>query len=184
MHFLTPVTVVEGCEGKFRFPRQIQNHPQLYMAFDERQAANQKALGFHVNREKQTIAFPFTFGISAKRLMWEKIAFALLLLIFAVLATLGLWIQLAQDMLPPFTLESFFIIAVFFLPFGILFPILLVIAYRQTIHPDKPNRFVLHRDRIEVFYPHHRQACFNICDLQTVRLNQIQTKIKGKCSAL
>ena len=107
MHFLTPVTVVEGCGEKIRFPRQVQNHPQLYLALDERQAANRKALGLHVKREKQTIEFPFTFGISAKRLMWEKIAFALLMLIFALVATLGIWIQLAQDMLPPFTLESF-----------------------------------------------------------------------------
>jgi hypothetical protein len=180
MHFLTPVTVVEGCEGKFRFPRQIQNHPQLYMALDERQTANRKALGLHVKREKQTIEFPFTFGISAKRLMWEKIAFVLLMLIFALAATLCIWIQLAQDMLPPFALGSFFIIALFFFPFGILFPILVVIAYRQTIHPDKPNRFVLHRDRIEVFYPHHRQACYDIRDLQAVRLNPIQTKIKSE----
>ena len=111
--------------------------------------------------------------------MWEKIAFALLMLIFAVLSTLGIWILLAQEMLPPFSLESFFLIGLFFIPFGIIFPFLVVIAYRQTVNPDKPIRFVLHRDRIDVFYPHHRQECFAVSDL-SVRLNPIQSTIKSE----
>lgn len=92
---------------------------------------------------------------------------------------IGLRLGLPALMLPPLTLESFFIIALFFLPFGIFFPILVVIAYRQTIHPEKPNRFVLHRDRIEVFYPHHRQECYQVRDLESVRLIPIQSTLKG-----
>jgi len=179
IYFLTPVTSVEGCSETIRFPRQIQNHPELYLALCGRLQANGKALGDSPASRDGVVDFPFEFGIRPSRLMWEKIAFVLLMLIFAIVATMGIWIQLAQGLLPPFTLESFFIIALFFIPFGIFFPILVIIAYRKTIDPDKPNRFVLHRDRIEVFYPHHRQECYFVKDLLAVELIPIQTKIKS-----
>ena len=180
LFFLTPVTVVSGCGEMLRFPRQIQDHPQLVMALRDIRKANLESLGVQSATKEQRVEFPYSFGISPRRLMWEKIAFALLLLIFAVLSTLGIWIQLAQDMLPPFTLESFFLIGLFFIPFGIIFPILVIVAYRQTIRPDKPTRFVLYEERIDVFFPHHRQECYAVSDLNSVRLNPIQSVVKGE----
>ena len=55
----------------------------------------------------------------------------------------------------------------------------MVIAYRQTIDPEKPIRFVLHRDRIEVFYPHHRQECYRVRDLESVSLKPSQSNLKS-----
>jgi len=179
LFFLTPVTVLQGCGEIIRFPRQIENHPDLYLVLTDIVETNQKALGPKQAGGKEAAAFPFTFGISARRMMWEKIAFGLLMLIFAVLATLGIWIQLGQGMAPPFSLESFFIIGLFFLPFGIIFPILVVMAYRRTIHPELPNKFVLHRDRIDVIYPHHRQECYQIQDLESIRLIPIQSTLRS-----
>ena len=178
-HFLTPVTVVKGCGETFRFPRQIQDHPELFMVVKVILETNRKAMRLSYTSQEGAVDFPFAFGVSPRRLLWERIAFALLLLIFAVLATLGIWIQLGQGMIPPFTLESLFLIGLFFIPFGIIFPILVVIAYRQTIDPEKPIRFVLHRDRIEVFYPHHRQECYRVRDLESVSLKPSQSNLKS-----
>ena len=179
LFFLTPVTVLKGCGDVLRFPRQIQNHPDLFMAVKDILEANRNAMGLPHGSQENVVVFPFAFGISPRRLLWERIAFALLLLIFAVLATLGIWIQLGQGMVPPFTLESFFLIGLFFIPFGIIFPILVVIAYRQTIDPEKPIRFVLHQDRIDVFYPHHHQECYRVQDLESVRLKPIHSNLKS-----
>ena len=122
-YFLTPVTSVDGCTQTIRFPRQIQKHPELYLALCDQLQANRKALGVSPGSGDDAIDFPFEFGISPRRLMWERVAFVLLMLIFAVLATLGIWIQLSQGLLLPFTLESFFIIALFFIPFASSIPL-------------------------------------------------------------
>jgi hypothetical protein len=180
MFFLTPVTIARGGGQQLRFPRRIQNHPELYLRLSERIQANQTDLGLAPPADGEAIRFPYTFGISAKRLLWEKIAFAILMLILAVLASLGIWIQLAQDLLQPFTWESLFIIALFFIPFGILFPILVVAIYRKTTDPETPTRFVLYRDRIEVFYPREVQECYALDDLAAVRLIPVQSTLKSE----
>jgi hypothetical protein len=177
--FLSPVTVVESSAKKIRFPRQIQDHPQLYLSLSTKHKDNQPAMSSNSTKEENSLKFPYSFGISPERLMWEKIAFVLLLLIFAVLATMGVWIQKTQEMLLPFTLESLFIIGLFFVPFGLIFPVLVVIAYKQTIHPDRPVRFLLHRDRMEMFYPHHRQEIYPVGDLQSVRLKPVHGKVRS-----
>ncbi len=179
IYFLSPVTTVASAGKKIRFPRQMQGHPQLYLALCDKLKTNQQAAGLSRSGEGKTVEFPFSFGISPKRLMWEKIAFVFLMVIFAVVATMGIWIQLAQDLVPPFTLESLFIFGLFFVPFGVIFPILVVMVYKQTIDPDQPFRFVLHRDRIELFYPHQRQESYPVSDLQSVLLRPLQANLKS-----
>ncbi|MFW5714065.1 MAG: hypothetical protein ACOCYU_05285 [Brevefilum sp.] len=179
IHFLSPVTTVAGASKKIRFPRQMQGHPQLYLVLCDKLKTNQQTDIIALSSDEKGFEFPFTFGVSPKRLIWENVAFVLLLLIFAVVATMGIWIQLAQDMLPPFTYESLLIIGLFFVPFGVIFPILVVIVYKQTVDPDQPVRFVLHRDRIEVFYPHQRQECYQVSDLQSVSLRPLQANLKS-----
>jgi hypothetical protein len=82
---------------------------------------------------------------------------------------MGLRIQHAQGLLLPFILKSFLIVALI-VTFGDFFPILLIIARRQKIHADKPNWFVLTRDRTEVFWPHPCQEYCSIMKLKSIEL--------------
>ena len=180
MFFLTPVTVVRGGGDRLRFPRSIRGHPELYQRLSDLIQGGQVSPGAARSADGAAPGFPYAFGIHPKRMLWEKIAFALLMLIFAVLATLGLWIQLAQEMLPPFTWESLFLILLFLIPFGVLFPILLVIVYRQVTDPDTPVQFVLEQDWIDVIYPGQRRDSFAVDTLESVQLIPVQYRVKSE----
>ncbi len=179
--FGIPATVaVKGGGKKIRFPRAVQNYPQLLKQLQEATQLSTQ----NKQRTSSGIRMPHTIGISQGRMTLEVVSMMILVLIYLGISLIPLWSLLWQGKAPPFNQNNLLTIGIFFGLVSLIFIPLLVLVGIKSFGKKALIKIVLYQDRIQFHHSGGKIKTYLASDLEKVWLRPVQANIRSSYGGL